>query len=142
MTDSGTASHMTRDIVERAYACVARADIGAFADLLSDDVTVTETPNHPCPGSWHGKAEVLEAIGRVQSTLGMTNIEVRAIAADGDLGLALIDLTFTGADGEPFVMAVAEAWWVKDKKITEIRPFYYDLTELTGRIGRQAQVVG
>jgi ketosteroid isomerase-like protein len=60
-----------------------------------------------------------------------TGISVREIVADGPHRvIGLVDAHGTAHDGTAWTMPVAECFWIDDGKITDIRPFYWDLVEL------------
>jgi hypothetical protein len=44
--------------------------------------------------------------------------------------LGLVDAHGTAHDGQPWTMPVAECFWIEDGKVTDIRPYYWDLVEL------------
>jgi ketosteroid isomerase-like protein len=104
--------------------------------LYADDVVLEEAEGHPFPGLWRGKAAVREAGGGVVSSLSLTNVSPRETMGTGGRVATLIDITMTDKDGKSFVHELVILWTVNDAgKITEIRPYYFDLVALRQRLG-------
>jgi hypothetical protein len=61
----------------------------------------------------------------------MTGVIVNEIIADGPHRvIAVIEAHGTAKDGTPWSMPAVECYWAEDGKITDIRPYYWDLVEL------------
>ena len=130
-------SDRNREIVRTVYEIAGR---GAGTDhdrymaehrrYVSDAYSLTQAPGHPVPGHWTGP-DADAAIARVFAACGNTGITVREIVADGSHRvIGLVDAHGTAHDGTPWTMPVAECFWIEDGKVTDIRPFYWDLVEL------------
>jgi hypothetical protein len=87
------------------------------------------------PGTWTG-TDATEAAGRVFARFGTTGITVNEIIADGpNRVIGLVDAHGIAANGKRWTMPVAECFWVENSKVSEIRPFYWDLVALRQTVG-------
>jgi ketosteroid isomerase-like protein len=137
MTTPESVSDRNRHIVRKVYEIANR---GAVAEhdwikaehgrYMAHGYRLTQAPGHPVPGHWTGP-EADAAIARVFQACGNTGITVREIVADGPHRvIGLVDAHGTAHDGTPWTMPVAECFWIEHDKVTDIRPFYWDLVEL------------
>ena len=130
MTDPQSVTDRNREIVRKVYQIADRGDMAEHGQYTSDGYGLTQAPGHPVPGHWTGP-DADAAIARVFQTLGNTGITVREIVADGPHRvIGLVDAHGTAQNGEPWTMPVAECFWIEDGKVTDIRPYYWDLVEL------------
>ncbi|QLL07563.1 nuclear transport factor 2 family protein [Mycobacterium vicinigordonae] len=122
-------------VIETAYKAVDTAlssgDAAPFAALLADDVVLVEPASHPFPGGrWQGKDVVVEAVGGILSSIGLTHVDLQNIIDDGETVCAIIEITSTNSAGQTFRMPMIEKWNVKDGKIIHIEPYYHDIPAL------------
>lgn len=116
-----------RHIVRRMYELGAAGDLAGVAELCTPDYRLTQSPAHPVPGSWTGRA-ANDAAGRVFEAVGVNDIDVEEVIADGaHRVIALVQAHGVDGQGEPWQMPVAECFWIEDGKVSDIRPFYWDL---------------
>jgi ketosteroid isomerase-like protein len=102
---------------------------------MADDYLLTQAEGHPVPGRWRGQ-DATAAAARVFEVCGTTGITIREIIADGpNRVIGLVDAHGTAANGRSWTMPVAECFWIVDGKVTEIRPFYWDLVKLREIVG-------
>ncbi|MFK0154769.1 nuclear transport factor 2 family protein [Streptomyces sp. NPDC090493] len=129
MTSELSVADRNREIVRKVYEV---ADSGALEELgryLSDDYTLTRAAGGPVPGQWKG-AEAGAALGQLFAMAGHGSVIVREIVADGPHRVVgLVDVHGVNPAGESWTMPVAELFWVEDGKVTDIRPYYWDLVE-------------
>jgi ketosteroid isomerase-like protein len=119
-----------REIVRKVYEIADRGAMAEHGQYMSDGYGLTQAPGHPVPGHWTGP-DADAAIARVFQACGNTGITVREIVADGPHRvIGLVDARGIARDGQPWIMPVAECFWIEDGKVTDIRPFYWDLVEL------------
>jgi ketosteroid isomerase-like protein len=126
-----------REIVRKIYEIADRGAgteheqyMAEHGQFMSAHYSLTQAPGHPVPGHWTGP-HADAAIARVFNVCGNTGITVREIVADGPHRvIGLVDAHGTAQDGTPWTMPVAECFWIEDGKVTDIRPFYWDLVEL------------
>jgi uncharacterized protein len=124
-----------REIIRAIYEI---ADRGALAELgshFSDDCCVTQPAGSPMPGQWRG-AEAGPALARLFEMCGFRKVTVREVLAAGPHRVVgLVDVEGVSRDGESWTMPVTELFWVEDGKVTEVRPFYWDLVQLRASAG-------
>ena len=114
-------------IVQAIYDAANNGDVATIQGLLAPDVALLQAPTLPHGGEFRGLEAALGGIGKMFETFDLSSIEVRQLAADGDLVIGLINLVGTfRATGQPCNEAVAECFRIRDGKVYEIQPFYYD----------------
>lgn len=117
---------------------LASVDMAAIEGVLADDVVLYEPLHHPAvltddrptPGVWRGRDEVMNGIAKVFTAIRLTGAALETLVVDGDRVVGLLEAKGTDLDGKPFAMPMAEVFRVTDGKVTEIRAFYFDVTEL------------
>ena len=129
-TTPQTITDRNRETVRKVYEIANRGAGPKLGQYMAEDYTLTQAPGHPVPGHWTGP-DADAAMARVFQTLGTTGITVREIVADGPHRvIGLVDAHGTAHDGTPWTMPIAECFWIDNGKVTDIRPFYWDLVEL------------
>jgi len=124
---SETITDRNRRIVRRIYELGAAGDLAGVAELCTPEYRLTQSPAHPVPGSWTGRAADAAA-GRVFQAVGVDGIDVEEIVADGPHRvIALVQSRGVDGRGRPWRMPVAECFWIEEGKVSDIRPFYWDL---------------
>ena len=77
----------------------------------------------PFAGEYRGVAAMRELFGKVRST-GVIGIDMHQATAGGDWVVVLLDLLYPG--DPPVRVPLAEAFRLKDGKVCEIVPYYFD----------------
>jgi ketosteroid isomerase-like protein len=87
-----------KDVIQRGYAAFASGDIEAVMNLFDDDIEWVQPGQSAVSGTFHGKAEVMEHIGRLAEK-SMT-VKVNQLVAEGDTVVAITEVTAGGETGE------------------------------------------
>jgi ketosteroid isomerase-like protein len=134
---SGDLEKRNLAVVEALYGATGSGDWAKAATMLTDDFVVTEAGTLPFAGTYRGAEGLKTLFATVMGDSGVTGWEVKSITAGGDCVVYVLDLIF---DGPPAGRAeIAEAFWLRDGKVREIRPFYFDPRPMTAAIaGRKA----
>jgi ketosteroid isomerase-like protein len=112
-----------REIVLALYKATGRGDWAKAATMMTEDILIKEAPTLPFAGEYRGVEAMRELFGRVVAT-GVTGMEMHQATAGGDWVVVLLDLLFSG---DPPVRApLAEAFRLKDGKVCEIVPYYFN----------------
>lgn len=120
-------SNANKDIVLAFLDASVRGDEEAMKALLDADVQVIEAESLPYGGISEGADGFLDLIKRVFKTWEDTQVSVNQVLSDGDLVVILAEMTGRSrVTGEAFRMPVTETWFLKNGKIREVRPFYFD----------------
>jgi ketosteroid isomerase-like protein len=128
-----------KELIREVYAVGDSGDLSRLASLMADDYVLTQADGHPVPGTWKGK-NATAAAARVFARCGTTGITVHELIADGpNRVIGLVDAHGIDPNGQPWTMPVAECFWVENGKVTDIRPFYWDLVTLRQTIGAAEQ---
>lgn len=124
------------EVVRRHYRFSNEGDWSKVEQQFAEDVTLYEADGHPCPGEWRGIEALREGGAGVVESLGLSNVEPITLMSHENMVAALIEATVQRQGGEPFKHQIIELWTLNDDGlITEIRPFYYDLTVLRKGLG-------
>jgi ketosteroid isomerase-like protein len=127
-TSTNAQTEETRRVVNAAYAAAMSGDNEAFVGLMDPDIILREADALPNAGVHHGVENVLQAIGAVFATFDVANLTIESIVADGEYGIGLITLPIRERPGQTH--AVSEVWQVRNGKVVEVRPFYWDTAAL------------
>jgi ketosteroid isomerase-like protein len=98
---------------------------GSFFDLLTDDVVWTINGSAPLSKTYRGKKQFLdEVINPLNERLSQKIVpSVRALYAEKDMVIALIDGKATATDGRPYNMSYAWFMQMKNGKIIKVDAF-------------------
>jgi uncharacterized protein len=101
------------DVIKRGYEAFSSGDVETMMSLLDDDIEWVQPGQSAVSGTFHGKAEVLELIGR----LGEKDLTVKLnrLIADGDTVVALTDVTVGDESGQD-----ADVFTVRDGKTVRV----------------------
>jgi ketosteroid isomerase-like protein len=74
-------------LIQDQYRAIARGDFAAFVNLLADDIEMEIVGPSAVPfvGSWRGRQQVVDAIGKNFSHLEDQHPEVQSVVAQGDM---------------------------------------------------------
>jgi ketosteroid isomerase-like protein len=87
-----------KEAIQRGYAAFASGDIEAVMSLFDDDIEWVQPGQSAISGTFHGKAEVMEHLGRMAEK-SMT-VSVSQLVAEGDTVVAITQVTAGGETGE------------------------------------------
>lgn len=116
----------TVDIVQQTYTAVARGDIPAVLDLLSDDVewTLQGPATIPFAGTRHGREGITDFFTLVAQSLEFELFEPYEVVAQGDTVVAIgKERSRSTASGRKVVQEWAHVYTLKDGKIARFRAF-------------------
>ena len=113
-----------RKTVLALYAAAGRGDWAQAATLMTEDILITEAPTLPFAGVYRGVQGMRELFATVQSSMGVTGVDMRQVTAGGEWVVVLLDLLLAGTP--PVRVPLAEAFRLRDGKVCEILPYYFD----------------
>jgi ketosteroid isomerase-like protein len=121
-----------RQLVEALFAATGKGDWATAETMLSEDFFVTEAGTLPFAGTYRGRGALQELFQMVMNAAGVTGLDIQQITAGGDRVVALLELVL---GGPPTVrVALAETFRVRDGKVCEIRPYYFDPRPITAAV--------
>ncbi len=123
-----------KELIKRGYAAFSTGDIDTVMSLFDDDVEWVQPGQSAVSGTFHGKTEVLEYIGR----LAEKSLTVRLIdlIAEGDTVVALTEVSAGGETGRD-----ADVFTVRDGKT--VRAVMHGDTAMMERVyGKKALTAG
>lgn len=116
-----------KDIVLAFLDASTSGNQDAMRDLLHPGVKVIEAASLPYGGISEGAENFLDLIKRVFTTWKDTKLSVNKVLADGDHVVVLAEMSGIGKiSGKAFSVPIAELWRLENRKIKEVRPFYFD----------------
>jgi len=120
-------ARLNKEIVLAFLDASERNDREAMKELLHPQVRIIEADSLPYGGVFEGAEGFIDLIRRVFSTWRDTRLSVQQVLADGDHVVILAQMSGRGqAADKAFSMPIAEVWLLEDRKIKEVRPFYFD----------------
>jgi uncharacterized protein len=93
------------EIIKRGYEAFSAGDLDAAMDAFADDVEWVQPGESAISGTYHGKTEVMEYLGRLAEK--SVTVKVNRLLADGDLVVALTEVTMgdeSGNDADVFTL--------------------------------------
>ena len=87
-----------KEAIERGYAAFASGDIEAVMSLFDDDIEWVQPGQSAVSGTFHGKAEVMEHLGRLAEK--SLTVKLSQLVAEGDTVIAITEVTAGGETGE------------------------------------------
>jgi ketosteroid isomerase-like protein len=126
----GSVEETNKAIVRRAYELAAANDLEALFEVRAADYRLTLPEGHPVPGSWTG-LDANAARERIFAAIGADGMTSHQLVADGPHRvIAIVEPTGLDGAGNRWSMLLTELFWIKDGKVTDIKPFWWDIVEL------------
>ena len=86
------------EVIKRGYEAFAAGDVETVMSLFDDDIEWVQPGDSAVSGTFHGKSEVMEHLGRLAEK-GLT-VKLNRLIADGDTVVALTEVTAGGETGQ------------------------------------------
>ena len=113
--------------MRKAYDALANNDWEGFYADVTDKTEFHEAPSLPYAGVYRGRADIERGVKLMFGAWDDFTSNFLQFGAGGDLVFVHVIISGIGRKtGKSFSMPVIELWRLKDGKVTEIRPFYYD----------------
>ena len=123
-----------KDIIERGYAAFSNGDVEAVMNLFDDDIEWVQPGGSAVSGTFHGKAEVMEHLGRLAEK--SLTVKLLQLVAEGDTVVAVTEVTVGGETGED-----ADIFTVRNGKT--VRALMHGDTAMMERVyGKKAMTAG
>jgi uncharacterized protein len=87
-----------KELVKKGYDAFAAGDVQAVMDLFDDDVEWVQPGESAISGTFHGKTEVMEFLGRLAEKA--PTVTVKRLIAEGDTVVAITEVSVDGQSGE------------------------------------------
>jgi ketosteroid isomerase-like protein len=126
-----------RRIVQRIYDAANSGDVATIQSLLDPDIVLHQASTLPHGGEFRGLEAAMAGIGRMFETLDLSEIKVHQLAVSGDLVVAAVTLLGRlRPSGAPLDMQVRECFRLRNGKVYELQPFYFDTGALAAAAAR------
>jgi ketosteroid isomerase-like protein len=102
-----------KEIIQRGYAAFSAGDVESVMNLFDDDIEWVQPGASTVSGTFHGKTEVMEHLGRLAEK-GLT-VKLNRLIAEGDTVIALTDVTAGGETGQD-----ADVFTLRDGKTVRV----------------------
>lgn len=119
-------SQNNKSVVQQIFAAFAEGDMDTVKSFLHEDVCVYEPESLPYGGVTKGRDAMLELFGEVFGLWQDLDLDIKQFVEEGETVVLLADFCGTGKAGISFKMPLAEVWKVRDGKVYEVRPHYFD----------------
>jgi ketosteroid isomerase-like protein len=87
-----------KELVKNGYDAFSAGDVQAVMDLFDDDIEWVQPGRSAISGTFHGKAEVMEFLGRLAEK--SPTVTVKRLLAEGDTVVAITEVTVEGETSE------------------------------------------
>jgi len=115
-----------RQVFVGCYEAARAGDWERFKSYLDPVVELHEAASLPYGGVCKGPDRVVACLQTMFSTWANVEFALDQMLVGRDLGFVLFDVSFTARGGAVVHIPVVELWRIRDAKLTEIRPFYFD----------------
>jgi uncharacterized protein len=102
------------EVIKRGYEAFAAGDVETVMSQFDDDVEWVQPGDSAVSGTFHGKSEVMEHLGRLAEK-GLT-VKLNRLIADGDTVVALTEVTAGGETGRD-----ADVFTLRDGKTVHVQ---------------------
>jgi uncharacterized protein len=105
--------------IRDGYAAFAKGDFAALNDFFAEDLLWHDTGRNQLAGEYRGRDAVYQFFGRLMEiTEGSFHIDVHAVLADDDHGVALVRMT-ASRGGKSSTTNDAHVFHLRDGRVTE-----------------------
>lgn len=129
----GTQAEDNKRIVGELYESVANGKRDEALAAFDPGIVLRESEALPYGGVHTGLDSVLTIMAEAGAVFDTSGIVVDEILADGDRVVALVRIPFRDTD-PPVYMPVADSCVLRDGKIVEMTPFYFDTVAVRDRL--------
>ena len=130
------------EVVERFYAAEAAymnaggEDFSAMAATLDPEVVLHQSPDLPWGGEFHCHVGYEDWARRMGAAFDRLEVRERRFFADGDtVVVACRLLTRARASGEALDLPMTQVIRVREERIVEFRPFYWNVPAYRAAVG-------
>ncbi len=122
-----------QQIVEAIYDAAKRGDLPTIMSYIDPEIEAIEADSLPYGGTFHGLEGFQKLFSLVFASWRSFEFEVDSVLDGGAYVVALMRVKI-GLKGSDTVVdtRVAEFWKLRDGKVIELRPFYWDTAALLG----------
>jgi ketosteroid isomerase-like protein len=103
-----------KDVIKRGYDAFSSGDLDSVMSLFDDDVEWVQPGQSAVSGTFHGKAEIMEHLGRLAEK--SLTVKLIQLVAEGDTVIAITEVTAGGETGED-----ADVFTVRNGKTVSVR---------------------
>ena len=102
------------EVVEAIYTAMAQRDVGRLAELIAEDVVITQDERLPWGGRFEGHPGFLDFAGKLTGTIASRVTTQLLFEADGDVIQAGRTTGTVVATGVEFDVAEVHRWTIND----------------------------
>jgi hypothetical protein len=114
-------------LVKSAYTSYFSGDIDGFFSVFDEHVELHEADSLPYGGTYKGIEHVKKGISKMFNAWDGLEFKIEEFTAGGELVIVYMQLLASGkTTGKTFSFPVAEIWRIRNSKVVEIRPIYWD----------------
>ncbi len=146
MNDRNPGAPSPADVIRRFYDAEnaymnaggpnGSASFAAMADTLDPDVVLHQTPDLPWGGEFHGHAGYEDWARKMSDAFDQLEVKDTRVLSEGDVVVILCRLvTRSRKTGQTLDLPMAQEVRVKDGRIVEFRPFYWNVPAYQAAVG-------
>ncbi len=83
-----------KELIKKGYAAFSEGNVESVMDLFDDDIEWVQPGDSAVSGTFHGKAEVMEHLGRLAEK--SLTVKLNDLVAEGDTVVALTEVSAGG----------------------------------------------
>jgi ketosteroid isomerase-like protein len=132
---------MTHDeilkLVDDLYAATGRGDFDAAEALLTDDFFVVEADTLPMAGVYKGRTALRGLYSKVMGMMDVAALNRVQTTTGGDYAICILSFEFVDPSLAP--AHLCELFHIRNGKICEIRPYYFDPAPIVAACAAKAK---
>jgi hypothetical protein len=119
------------DVIRGIYDAAKTGDLASVLQVVAPDAITREAPSLPYGGEFQGPDGMGRLLKQVFSTWAKFEFELKELIDGGETIVALLQARITqrGAD-QATEMPMVEIWRLRDGKVVELVPYYWDTAQL------------
>lgn len=126
-------------IVDEIYAAFGSGDLDKWLTFFDDESVLIEADSLPYGGRFKGREEIMSAINTIMATWDNFSYDVHEKYANETTAMVFGTISGTAkATGRKIKMPLVERWTIRDGKVDEVLPIYFDTKAVQEAVGQSA----
>lgn len=128
------------EFVDNLYDATGSGDWDRAADMLTDDMVITEAQGLPFAGTYRGRNALQDLFVKVMGMMDVAGLDRVETTAGKDHAVTILSFRF--ADPSLAPAELCEMFRFRDGKCCEIKPFYFDPSTVHAACNAKKAAIG
>jgi ketosteroid isomerase-like protein len=132
-TTSAEQGQASKAVLEGMFEAFESGNVEEAFGFVDPEIVITYPPSMPMSGEWRGHEGLASLFEEVQDLWKDRTTTVHEIVAQDDRVIVLLTTEGT-VHGRRIVMPIAETYRIRDGKVVEGRPFFFDTHQIADAV--------